>query len=68
MFKKNKLQQRTCKPIDLISSDMDIGHVGVEEVSGTMEVLNLKWEEKKKCTHSLYMYIDIYVLYYTTYM
>ena len=45
---------------------MDIGHVGVEEVSGTMEVLNLKWEEKKKCTMNVY--IDIYVLYYTTYM
>ena len=61
MFKKNKLQQRTCKPIDLISSDMDIVHVAVEEVNGTMEVLNLKWEGKKKMYNSVYVYSLTYV-------
>ena len=41
---------------------MDIDHVGVEEVSGgTMEVLNLKWEGKKKMYNSVYVYSLTYV-------
>ena len=36
---------------------MDIVHVAVEEVSGTMEVLNLKWEGKKKMYNSVYVYV-----------
>ena len=46
---------------------MDIVHVAVEEVNGTMEVLNLKWEGKKKmynsvCVYSLtYVYVQRYL-------